>query len=63
MIAPFKDYTDYKPVYDAYSQKQKDNRLFLEDPKTLLIPTNKITGEKLNYVPLVKDALSIEEDI
>jgi PAS domain S-box-containing protein len=63
LMTPFRDYTEYKTVYDAYSQKQKDNILFLEDPKTLLIPANKITGEKLNYAPLAKVALSIEEDI
>lgn len=63
LMTPFKDYTEYKTVFDAYSQKQKDNRLFLEDPEKLLIPINKITGEKLNYAPLAKDALSIEQDI
>jgi PAS domain S-box-containing protein len=63
LMTPFKDYTEYKTVYDTYSQKQEENILFLEDPKTLLIPTNKITGEKLNYAPLAKAALSIEEDI
>ena len=63
IMAPFKDYTEYKTVFDAYSQKQKDNILFLADPERLLIPINKITEKKLDYIPLAKVALSIEEDI
>jgi PAS domain S-box-containing protein len=63
IIAPFRDYTEYKAVFDNFSQKQIDNRLFLEEPKTLLIPAGKITGEKLNYAPLAKEALSIKGDI
>ena len=60
-IIPFKDFTEYKRVFDAFIQNNK-NKLFLDDPKTLLIPVNMIKMRKLDFAPLLKKALDIKED-
>jgi hypothetical protein len=60
-VIPFKDFTEYKTVFDRFMQKNK-NKLFIEDPKTLLIPVNMIRMQKLDFAPLLKTALGLERE-